>query len=334
MSARHDHGSLSGLDALRGIAIIAVLTAHFWPQKTIHVPPAVAIAVAQFGVILFFFLSGFLMYLTYSAEPRLFPYAVRRSFRILPMYWLSVLLIAVTAGGWSRRDVLSNAFFLTGPMHVTRMSGIYWTLYIEVLFYATVPLLLFIGRRAVLASPYITTALFGTLWLAGYRVAVAPHYLIYCCLGLCFGAWYRKILSGRELSAAVATVVVFVGILPLVVPFPDIVSPLQGTAPLVCAVLLYAALRFPFRLPLLAFFGWISYSLYLLHAIVYVEVTPRLFAQGYPDWIVSIVATGLSIVISLGTFTFFETPTIDLGKRIIARFRKVAPNSGRYNVSK
>jgi peptidoglycan/LPS O-acetylase OafA/YrhL len=334
MSARRDHGNLSGLDALRGIAIIAVLASHFWPQTHFPIPPAATVAVAQFGVILFFFLSGFLMDLTYSAEPRLFPYAVRRSFRILPMYWLSLVLVVATVGGWSLRDVLSNAFFLTAPMHVDRMYGVYWTLYIEVLFYAAVPLLFLVGWRAILASPYIVTVVFGTLWLAGYRAAVAPHYLVYCCLGLCFGAWYRKVLSGRQLSAAVAAVVVAVGMLPLVAPFPEIVSPLQGAAPLICAVLLYVALRFPFRLPLLAFFGAISYSLYLLHGIVFAEVVPRMLARGYVDWIAWIVAIGLGIVISFGSFTFVETSMIGVGKRIIARWRKVPRKSGQYQMSK
>jgi hypothetical protein len=32
------------------------------------------------------------------------------------------------------RDIIAIAIFATGPMHVARMSGVYWTLYIEMLF--------------------------------------------------------------------------------------------------------------------------------------------------------------------------------------------------------
>jgi len=322
--ATHDHGPLSGLDALRGLAIIAVVLAHFWPQVEFPAPPAITVLIGQFGVILFFFLSGFLMDLTYSAEPRLVPYVIRRSFRILPMYWLSILLVLITAPGWTLRDVLANALFVTGPLHITRMLGVYWTLYIEVLFYAAVPVLFVLGWRAILLSPYLVLATFGTLWLLGMRGAVAPHYLVYCCLGLQFGAWRRKRIGGRALLVSVAAVVVAVTALPWIAPFPDIVSPFLGAAPLLCAGLLYLALHLPFRMRLLGFFGEISYSLYLLHSIVFAVVTPRLLSFGYPNWLVSVLVIGLCICASVVTLSTIERPMIALGKRIIAWWRSRA----------
>jgi len=330
--AKRDHGPLSGLDALRGLAIIAVLLAHFWPHE-FHAPPAVTVLVAQFGVILFFFLSGFLMDLTYSADPRLVPFVIRRSLRILPMYWLSILLVVMTAPGWTLRDDLANALFVTGPLHVTRMLGVYWTLYIEVLFYAAVPVLFVLGRRAIMLSPYLVLGTFGALWLFGMRGAVAPHYLVYCCLGLQFGAWRRKRIGDRALFMSVAVVVIVVTALPWIAPFPDIVSPFLGAAPLLCAGLLYLALRVPFRLRLLGFFGEISYSLYLLHFIVFAAVTPRLLSPGYANWLLPLIVIGLSIVASVVTLWTIERPMIALGKRIIAwwrsrAFREVGVNAG------
>lgn len=318
--ATRDHGPLSGLDALRGLAIIAVLLAHFWPVE-FPAPPAVTVLIAQFGVILFFFLSGFLMDLTYSAEPRVVPYVIRRSFRILPMYWLSILLVVMTEPGWTLRDVLTNALFVTGPLHVTRMLGVYWTLYIEVLFYAAVPVLFVLGWRAIMLSPYIVLAAFGTLWLLGMRGAVAPHYLVYCCLGLQFGAWRRKLIDGRSLLISVAVVVIVVTALPWIAPFPDIVSPFLSAAPLLCAGLLYLALRVPFRMRLLGVFGEISYSLYLLHFIVFAVATPWLLPFGYANWLVSVIVIGLCVAASIVTLSIVERPMIALGKRIIALWR-------------
>ncbi|MDE2284568.1 MAG: acyltransferase [Hyphomicrobiales bacterium] len=328
--ATRDHGLLSGLDALRGLAIIAVLLAHFWPHE-FPAPPAVTVLVAQFGVILFFFLSGFLMDLTYSADPRLVPFVIRRSFRILPMYWLSILLVIMTESGWTLRDVLANALFVTGPLHVARMLGVYWTLYIEVLFYAAVPVLFVLGRRAIMLSSYLMLATFGALWLLGMRGAVAPHYLVYCCLGLQFGAWRRKRIDDRALLMSVAVVVIVVTVLPWIAPHPDIVSPFLGAAPLLCAGLLYLALRVPFRIRLLGFFGEISYSLYLLHYIVRAAVTPRLLPFGYANWLVSVIVIGLCIAASVVTLSIVERPMIALGKRIIGWWRSRASRQAGVN---
>ena len=95
---------LASLDVLRGIAIISVLIAHFWPVY-LPAPGALTILFGQFGVTLFFFLSGFLMDRTYADEPRLLPFVIRRTMRILPMYWISILLIFATEPGWTLRDI-------------------------------------------------------------------------------------------------------------------------------------------------------------------------------------------------------------------------------------
>jgi peptidoglycan/LPS O-acetylase OafA/YrhL len=174
-------GNLASLDVLRGVAIISVLLGHAWPSA-LPAPKSLTLFFGQFGIILFFTLSGFLMDRTFAEHPRILPFAIRRLFRILPMYWISILLIFALERGWTLRDVIANAIFATGPLHVARMSGVYWTLYIEVFFYATVPFVFFAGRRAIQFSPYIAIGLFGTAWALGIRSGVAPHYLAYCIL--------------------------------------------------------------------------------------------------------------------------------------------------------
>jgi len=313
------HDNLASLDVLRGIAILSVLISHFWPGD-FPGPLSLRILCGQFGVILFFFLSGFLMDRTYSNEPQVFPFVVRRSFRILPMYWLSILIIFATEPGWALRDVVSNAIFATGPMHVVRMSGVYWTLYIEVLFYATVPLLFFLGRRAILLSSYFVIGLFGALWLFHIRSSVAPHYLAYCYLGLQFGGWQRKAIGRGELFASVFTVALVSSILPILSPFPSIASPFLGAAPVASAILLYSAVRLRFRAKPIELLGDISYSVYLMHAIVSIQVGNRLLSYGYASWIAAVANVGFSLALSVITFVLVERPSIAVGRRIVKRW--------------
>jgi peptidoglycan/LPS O-acetylase OafA/YrhL len=311
---------LASLDVLRGIAIISVLIAHFWPVY-LPAPRALTILFGQFGVTLFFFLSGFLMDRTYSDEPQLIPFFIRRTMRILPMYWISILLIFATEHGWTLRDIASNAIFVTGPMHVVRMSGVFWTLYIEVLFYATVPLLFFAGRPSILMSSYIAIGLSGALWTVGIRSGVASHYLAYCYLGLQFGAWRRKVIAGGAVLCSLTVVTVAASVLPIVSPFTDIVSPFFGLAPPICAVLLYYALRFSFRARPVEFFGHISYSLYLLHSIVFSWLVIVLARAGYASWIAAGIIIGLSVALSTITLFMVERPGIAVAKQIVRRFR-------------
>jgi peptidoglycan/LPS O-acetylase OafA/YrhL len=128
------------------------------------------------------------------------------------------------------------------------------------------------------------------------------------------------VISGAALLASVVTVVVVASILPIVSPFPNVVSPFLAIEPLACAVLLYIALRFPFRMRPIEFFGDISYSLYLLHAIVLSQVTiPVLY--GYASWIVVVLSIGPSIALSVITLVFVERPAIALGRQIVGRWR-------------
>ena len=97
----------ASLDALRGLAILLVIVAHFGEGLTGR---EMAVFLANAGVILFFFLSGFLMDRALALDRNLSAYAIRRAFRILPMYWLSLLLVAAWAGGnWTLGQLLANA---------------------------------------------------------------------------------------------------------------------------------------------------------------------------------------------------------------------------------
>src|SRR5437773_2318364 len=137
----------TGLDAVRGVAILLVVGSHFLPESISH--PILGAHRAQLfseylgyaGVILFFLLSGFLMEQTTAADASLFTFAIRRAARILPMYWTSMLLAQFIGGPFDTKTIASNAAFTSDLTHTVLMCGVYWTLYVEVRFYAIVPIL-------------------------------------------------------------------------------------------------------------------------------------------------------------------------------------------------
>jgi peptidoglycan/LPS O-acetylase OafA/YrhL len=308
---RREGHALVGLDVLRGVAIALVLVAHFYGSL---MPLTAQLVCANGGVSLFFFLSGFLMDRTFSQEPRLIPYITRRSFRILPMYWFSIAAIFLLDPGWSVSNVITNAFFVAPAVHAPRMSGVYWTLYIEVLFYALVPLLWYSGRRAVVLAPYFLITVYAICLLAGLKISAAPFYVLYCLAGMQMGAWKRNTIGGFTVCATLVTIVIASSVLPIVAPW-------LGLVPFVCASLLWIALRYRVRFALLEVFGNVSYSWYLLHPIV-----------GYPAMVAAhslgvlgaaSFGVAVSFLASALTFAVVEAPLIKAGRVLVREYRNV-----------
>ncbi|MGC1355421.1 MAG: hypothetical protein WA851_06455, partial [Xanthobacteraceae bacterium] len=137
-------------------------------------------------------------------------------------------------------------------------------------------------------------------------------------LGLQFGAWERQVMSGVLLLISLATVPAAASVLPFISPFPDIF----GLAPLVCAILLYAAIRVLFQARAIEFFRHISSSLYLLHAIVISEVGAFLISDGYSSWTAAAACVGVACVLSAITLVVIERPAIAAGRRLVKLFSR------------
>lgn len=185
------------LDGLRGLAALAVLLFHV-RLYTLDRPAATALAdgagfvFSQFrlGLVLFFVLSGYLLYgpwvqaaLEGGEAPRLARYVTRRASRVLPAYYLalagSVVLLWGAAGTpglrlpesgelWTFGLLLQNYF--DGPL--MSLDPPMWTLVVEVSFYAALP---FVG--------------WATLRFAPTRLAQATAPLVLVAGGLAYNTW-------------------------------------------------------------------------------------------------------------------------------------------------
>jgi peptidoglycan/LPS O-acetylase OafA/YrhL len=171
-------------DSLRGIAVLAVLLYHvfiFTGALTRRgIGDAVAVAGGQ-GPILFFAISGFLLYRPWVAarvagapEPATGRYLRRRALRILPAYWLALTLLAIWPGitGVFTEDWWRYYFFvqLYDPATLGLGIPVAWTLCVELTFYLALPLWALALRRAGLRAELAALA---GLALFGVAVQVA-----------------------------------------------------------------------------------------------------------------------------------------------------------------
>lgn len=143
--------TLPVLDGLRGVAALMVLATHvaFQTGEVVRGVPGALLGRLDFGVALFFVLSGFLLTrpwlahgLAGAAEPSTRRYLLRRTARILPAYWAALLAVLLTsARGTPPSAAVSNALLLqTYTDDLLRGFTQTWSLCTEVAFYLVLPL--------------------------------------------------------------------------------------------------------------------------------------------------------------------------------------------------
>lgn len=153
---------------LRGLAALAVFAVHY--QQIVNFDFELGpldsfriFANGEYGVALFFVLSGCLLSLPYwralgagTAWPQWRPFAARRLVRIVPAYYFALTLLIVldglwrVPGGWT--DILLHYGFLFNFTEFTLFSinPPFWTLAVEVQFYLLLPgLFWLVARRSV-----------------------------------------------------------------------------------------------------------------------------------------------------------------------------------------
>jgi len=320
---RRDASHLAALDALRGLAILLVVIGHYLPGRVIGGtfgeildPWAVG------GVILFFMLSGFLIERNLSHGISPISYALRRMFRILPAYWVSIVVLILLhrlllqqSDFGNPRDTLFNMLLLQDVGKTPLFNDAFWTLLIEAKFYVLAPFLMLGGKRLILLAPYLAMAANGIILARRGEASNLLTYLTFCLVGMNFGLWFRNELSGRALVLLVFCSAISIGIYS---PYYKFGLAIFG---LISAVLLSLALKRGPRLPALGFVGAVSYSWYLYHSGVGYPLMAGLEAS---RWLVSpLVSSIIAAIFTFGvaclSYRLIEQPLISLGRTLEKR---------------
>jgi peptidoglycan/LPS O-acetylase OafA/YrhL len=215
LAARPSSGArLPGIEGLRAIAASSILVLHVWTlapgeNGTLLGPLERFRPDLAFGVILFFTLSGFLLYRPFAAAiirdasaPSIRRYFRNRALRILPAYWVILLLCAALGSlrYWDSSDRLVNGRLLDpaklagtaafvqdySPSTVSTGIGPAWSLAVEVVFYCSLPLLVLMaarlargrgsraGRRWAVLAPAVSILVVGLSGKAAAAFLVPP----------------------------------------------------------------------------------------------------------------------------------------------------------------
>jgi peptidoglycan/LPS O-acetylase OafA/YrhL len=312
------------LDGWRGISILLVLAGHMLPlgPKVLQLNAAVAAT----GMSLFFILSGFLIVSMLVKNDNVVCFLIRRVCRILPLAWSFLILVLLlnhaNGAAWE-----ANLFFYANlpPFYLSYTNGHFWSLCVEMQFYAAIATFVALaGRRGLLLVPI------ACLLVTAARIAFGVEISIV--------TWWRidEILAGGCLALAFTSgpVTNAVKSLPYFTPF--LVAPLllaschpafgalNYARPYLAALLIGSTFFRPSdRLQRLlcgrrlGYVAEISYALYVIHPLTF----SGWLGQG--DVIVRYTKRAGSFVFSfffahLST-RYYEKYWIALSHRIVAR---------------
>jgi len=147
---------IPAVDGLRALAVLLVMFFHAWHNQpgmysSLADQDQHPIWYARTGLNLFFVLSGFLLFLPYAKwmqggrRPSARLFYRRRILRIGPAYWACLVILVLTAPITipSLADGLIHSVFIFNlvPASVFSINGVFWTMAVEVQFYALLPLL-------------------------------------------------------------------------------------------------------------------------------------------------------------------------------------------------
>ena len=232
----HDaaHSRSNNFDALRLIAALLVIWGHQFAIMGQPVPLMWHNEPGAVGVVLFFAISGYLVTISWQADPHLLRFAARRALRIWPGLCAAVLLCAALLGPlvstlpatdyWLHpltREYFANLWLDTryalpgvfdGNPFPSSVNGPLWTIPLEVTCYAALAVLGMLGlMRLRPFAPLLLLALTATLQ---WRYSPPPgqpmpawspllQYAIMFALGASLACWRAVWLPRRLLTAAV-----------------------------------------------------------------------------------------------------------------------------------
>jgi peptidoglycan/LPS O-acetylase OafA/YrhL len=306
------------------------------------------------GVIAFFAISGFVICPSLKGQQykgsRKF--VIRRFFRLFPAFWTAICLTLLVNFVWKGRaidwsQVLGNIPMLYSAFRVEPLQGLFWTLEVELVFYFlclilflcgglhkpavlfTVGLILVAIFQCVIDRPTLRTSI---LDIVGVHWVEMPEYLAIMFWGGLFRAWYDDRQGVCSIRGYQIPIVVFVVALLFIILLRHLISLeiyayygdfdwFKSAIPYFLGLGLFVvgSLYVQVTNPFFVWLGAISYSIYLLHPVVFWGVI-QLIRTEFLKWgdmhlgVYLLVCTVLTILLSGLVYHLIEKPAIKLGR--------------------
>lgn len=308
------------LDVLRGIAALNVVLFHYTAKFRLNFghdyPSKYDWNIGQYGVELFFIISGFVIFMSLQGKTSIGDFAYKRFSRLYPTYWICMILTFLVVGlardpgieSQSAAVFLMNLTMIQGAFNIKNIDGVYWSLIPELFFYVSMGLLFQLGwlnKVRTIALVWLSLMLFNTLFKLPFGAYFLNlEYGMFFMAGILFyqikfakGDWHEHVLIGFCFLAAVLThpgltlFYVFVFIFLLFYLF------------------VYDQLKFFSWKPFI-FLGYISYPLYLLHQNIGFVLMRKMEPYIGNEYLLIFITMVLIVTLAWLVTRFLEKPVL------------------------
>jgi peptidoglycan/LPS O-acetylase OafA/YrhL len=313
----------STLDAMRGLAVMAVVLYHYttgyynkYPQE-LQLP--FTLEMAKYGVQIFFIISGFVIFMTITHIEKAKDFIAYRFIRLYPAFLFSVIFTftLVYSFGLQGREV---SFFdmilnlsLIACQFIPNVDGVYWSLICELKFYFLILIFYLFNsleKIDIFALYYILFILisniFGFNEIIIYKIMdkiFIFNYLTFFISGIIFYKIYNN--KANYLSYIVLFLSFVIGFY---------IDTFNATSTLIYIYGLFILISVHrlnwFKNKPFLFLGDISYALYLIHQNMGYIILNYTFSINISPWIGTSIAIIISIVIAALITFYIERPTI------------------------
>ncbi len=329
-----DRARNNTINSLRAIAAFSVVSNHVMGAWT----PVVDLGLV--GVILFFLISGYVIVWSLEGlgERPVRNFLIRRAFRLYPAYWISVVFATVL--GYALEPITKGQFIVNLTMFqeafgVADIDGVYWTLFLEWIFYIIITVLLAfkVARRNRTYEIGLVLTAVGALFAAAVWRFTGHHipfgHVLMMSVFAMGGVTSMLHRHGNRLKWMWPIAAVYLAIVFAVSQFifgkggvSNIYTPAHYFANHAVPVVLFlVSLNFGlFAWRWLAYLGDLSYSVYLYHS----PINWNLRGVFSSKWMYFGAVSAIVLVIAVIVRRFIELPAIEVGRRLTKKHKEVS----------
>jgi exopolysaccharide production protein ExoZ len=323
------NNKILSIQYLRGLAALGVVLFHYSASLPIYPFLKAIFNFGQTGVHVFFLISGFIIVYSLKKEKykinQFFTFLLKRSIRIDPSYYVTVLLaftlfwylsiispVKGTKFPFIPQQFLAHLFYIIPFTSYSFYIVVFWTLCVEFQFYLLIGLFYFISNKWFYKNFFLIL-----FCLSSFITLPHAQFLVFTYSSIfATGISLVNLYQNRSWLNAILPILflILVGYkfgLPIFI--------LLGAT---CGVILF----FKPSIKPLIFLGNISYSLYLTHALISevllrrVEIKYQLRVSSYSLFYL-LFEIFIAVIISYFFYKVIEQPSLALSKRFIYKNR-------------
>lgn len=315
------------LDALRGIAALIVLISHYTWAYDFHFnlmsEHSFHFRFGDFGVQLFFMISGFVIFMSLVAINNIQQFVIARFSRLYPTYWVCIAITVLfvtflptpTLEIKNFSQILVNLTMIQGHLRVRHIDEVYWSLGIEFFFYFIMGMIYYLKklhRINVISFIWLLICIITTYWEFPFSKIILNLLIVrYAPLFIAGIFFFRlRTVPQDKVSHILILMTLIVNILYVLKGHEDISIRIFYLT--IIYGIFYLLTYFKISLfynRILLFLGDISYPLYLLHNVIGYTIIFRIRAVSNNQFVYVLITTLTTVLLAYLVSKFIEKPS-------------------------